>query len=231
MRPDCGTVSIHPKRVVNLRFTRYGSVVNQKLSDLDPGEKTTDIGDERERRHTALIALRQALTEEENVNREAAAATESAATTAMWLGASLADLAAVTGKTRQAARKRWPSLGVVYRRRLWLGNHVDDIRWAVRVVLDNEADIQVADRGVFEVLRSLDARIEGDFADTAAQGDHEPAERWHLLERLVDVVLRGLVDEAVTTGGQAEYAVFGARGVVGYYDHASDKPEPNAALA
>lgn len=195
--------------------------VNQKLSNLDPGEKSTDIGDERQRRLNALLALREVLSEEEKVNKEAAAATEAAASTAMWLGASLADLAVVTGKTRQAARKRWPSLGVVHRRRLWLGNHVDEIRWAVRVLLDSEEDIEVADRGVFDELRSLEARIGQEFDDAAVQGDADAAERWHMLDRLVGVVLRDLAENARTSSGQAEYAVFGAKGVVGYYDHAA----------
>lgn len=205
--------------------------VNQRLSEIDPGEKSTDIGDERKRRSDALLALRDALAEEEKVNREAAKATEAAASTAMWLGASLADLAVVTGKTRQAARKRWPSLGVVHRRRLWLGNHVDEIRWAVRVLLENETEIEVADRGVFDELRTLDRRIGRDFDDSAVQGDADAAERWYMLDRLVSVVLRDLADNARTSSGQAEYAVFGAKGVVGYYDHASDKPEPSSNLA
>lgn len=196
--------------------------MNQKLSDLDPGDKSTDIGDERRRRHDALCALRDALVEEDRVTRQAAASTEAAASTAMWLGASLADLASVTGKSRQAARKRWPSLGVVHRRRLWLGNHVDEIRWAVRVVLENQADIVVVDRGVFDELASLDARIGRDFDETAVQGTVDAAERWHVLDRVVTSVLRGLVESAETTSGQAEYAVFGAKGVVGYYDHASE---------
>ena len=139
----------------------------------------------------------------------------------MWLGASLADLATVTGKSRQAARKRWPSLGVVHRRRLWLGNHVDEIRWAVRLILENEADIEVADRGVFDELASLDARIGSDFDEMAVQGTEDAAERWHVLDRVVASVLRGLVENAVTTGGQAEYALFGAKGIIDYYDHAS----------
>ncbi|WP_338886852.1 hypothetical protein [Rhodococcus sovatensis] len=196
--------------------------MNQKLSELDPGDKSTDVGDERRRRHDALCALRHALVEEERVIRQAAASTEAAASTAMWLGASLADLATVTGKSRQAARKRWPSLGVVHRRRLWLGNHVDEIRWAVRVVLENQADIVVVDRGVFDELASLDARVGRDFDETAVQGTVDAAERWHILDRVVTSVLRGLVESAETTSGQAEYAVFGAKGIVGYYDHASE---------
>ncbi|WP_020110934.1 hypothetical protein [Rhodococcus sp. 114MFTsu3.1] len=204
--------------------------MNQKLSVFDPGDKPTDIGDERSRRTHALVHLGQAIENEARVVAEAAAATEKAASTAMWLGASLADLAAVTGKTRQAARKRWPALGVVHRRRLWLANHVDDIRWAVRVLLDNEADITVPDTSIFAEMTDLDASVGRNFDESAVHEEAGPADRWFALDRLVDVVLRRIVDDAVTSGGQAEFAVFGARGVVGYYDHAVDKPETDSGL-
>lgn len=205
--------------------------MNPQLSALDPGDKPTDIGDERRRRHDALVALKNALADEDRVAREAADATAAAASHAMWLGASLADLAAVTGRTRQAARKRWPSLGEVHRRRLWLGNHIDDIRWAVRVLLENEADIAVPDRSVFDELRALDDGVEHDFDEAATQGPDNPAERWHALDRLVGVVLRSITEAAETSTGQAEFAVFGAKGVVGYYDHASNKQESDPNLA
>ncbi|WP_072802992.1 hypothetical protein [Rhodococcoides yunnanense] len=193
--------------------------MNQKLSDLDPGDKPTDVGDERRRRHAALLALREAIATEVRVEAEAAEATGHAAETAMWLGASLADLAAVTGRSRQAARKRWPTLGAVHRRRAWLGNHVDDIRWAVRVVLENSAEIDVQDRAVFDELRALDESVGIEFGP-AAEGGSEPAARWHDLDRLVDVVLRRVTAEGAARGGQAEFALHGAGGVVGYYDHA-----------
>lgn len=205
--------------------------MNHRLSNLDPGEKPTDIGDERRRRHDALILLREALDREARVTERLAAEVEAAASTAMWLGASLADLAAVTGKTRQAARKRWPTLGIVHRRRVWLANHVDDVRWAVHVVLENEANIVVDDRTMFDELRALDARVATDFDESAEQGAAAAAERWHILDRLVDVVLRTLVDRAETADSQAEFAVFGAKGVVGYYDHASNKREADPELA
>lgn len=196
--------------------------MNLKLSDLDPGEKPTDIGDERARRLRAIGALRDSLAAEAEAAAEAARRTENAASTAVWLGASLADLAAVTGKTRQAARKRWPRLGDVHRRRVWLGNHVDEIRWAVRVLAENESRIKSGDRDLFSEMRALDGRVESAFAESATDPD-EPVRRWHDLERLVDVVLRSITDTAVTADGQAEFAVFGAKGVVGYYDRASEK--------
>ncbi|MCC8929800.1 hypothetical protein KVY23_18655 [Rhodococcus sp. I2R] len=177
------------------------------------------MGDERNRRAGALHRLQQSLAHEAQVVQEAAVATEAAATTAIWLGASLADLALVTGKTRQAARKRWPSLGEVYRRRLWLGNHVDEIRRAVHVVLENQAEIDV-DSEVLDELRAREAEVAQQF-DEAAVGDAaDPAHRWHSLDRLVNVALRGLTNTARTTGEQGEFAIHGAAGVVGFYDHA-----------
>lgn len=197
--------------------------VNQKLSALDPGDKPTDVGDERRRRHSALVALHEAMEQERRVELEAARATANAAETAMWLGASLADLAAVTGRTRQAARKRWPGLGTVHRRRTWLGNHVDDIRWAVRVVLENADEIALADRTLFDRLRTLDASVGEEFSPEA-QTDSDPAGRWHDLDHLVDVLLRQITTEGSALGGQAEFAIHGSRGVVGYYDHAGTAP-------
>jgi hypothetical protein len=199
--------------------------VNQKLSDLDPGDKPTDVSDERRRRHDALLALREAMNAEERVTREAADATADAASTALWLGASLADLAVVTGKTRQAARKRWPTLGAIHRRRTWLGNHVDDIRWAVRVVLENAAEIEVPDRAVFDELAAVDASVGREFQPTAERDGADPAKRWHDLDRLVDVLLRSITESGRTEDGQADFALHGARGVVGCYDHASNRSE------
>ncbi|SNS71815.1 hypothetical protein [Rhodococcoides kyotonense] len=199
--------------------------MNQKLSDLDPGDKPTDVSDERRRRHDALLALRDAIESEERVEREAAEQTAEAAATALWLGASLADLAVVTGRTRQAARKKWPTLGDIHRRRTWLGNHVDDIRWAVRVVLENAAEIDVPDRAVFDDLATVDASVGRGFEPTAEHDGDDPAARWHELDRLVDGLLRGITENGQAKDGQADFAVHGAKGVVGYYDHAAQRSD------
>ncbi|MET0198899.1 MAG: hypothetical protein ABW364_16840, partial [Rhodococcus fascians] len=101
---------------------------------------------------------------------------------------------------------------------------------AVRVLLDNEADITVPDTSIFAEITDLDASVGRNFDESAVHEEAGPADRWFALDRLVDVVLRRIVDDAVTSGGQAEFAVFGARGVVGYYDHAVDKPETDSGL-
>ncbi|MGW3471584.1 hypothetical protein ACWDKQ_24705 [Saccharopolyspora sp. NPDC000995] len=59
----------------------------------------------------------------------------------MWLGASLADLSAIVGRSRQAARKRWPELGGIYRRCKWLGNHVDDIAYTAGQLASRADDL------------------------------------------------------------------------------------------
>lgn len=192
--------------------------MNHKLSDPFSTAKPTDIGDERDRRVSALHRLQESLAHEARVVEEVAAATEAAATAAMWLGASLADLAVVTGKTRQAARKRWPLLGEVSRRRLWLANHVDEIRWAVRIVRENRAEIDV-DGAVIDELSALDGQL-AELFDPAATSHVDPTERWYKLDRLVNVALRGLSENARPTGEQGEFAIHGASGVVGFYDHA-----------
>ncbi|MDV3223418.1 hypothetical protein [Intrasporangium sp.] len=137
---------------------------------------------------------------------------------AVWLGASLADLASVTGHSRQAARKRWPRLGAVTRRRRWLGNHVDQILWAARLVLDHADELPAeATAGLKDVVDATAAAFRSD-ADQSA----DPLERWRLLESVVDRHLRTVADPALgsATTDEAQFARDGALGVVTYYDHA-----------
>ena len=193
----------------------------------DPGGKPDDRAGERAARHRAVAELRSALTVEAAVRAATADAVEGRAEAAVWLGASLADLAAVTGRTRQAARKRWPGLGDVSRRRRFLGHHVDDVLWAARLVLDAADDLE----GVDETARAALADAVAE-AERAFRGEPEPADaaidlaaavaRWQAFDRLVDRHLRdllaGVPDEpADPTAG---FAAHGARGVLRYYDHA-----------
>ena len=129
----------------------------------DPGGKPDDRAGERAARHRAVAELRSALTVEAAVRAAAADAVEGRAEAAVWLGASLADLAAVTGRTRQAARKRWPGLGDVSRRRRFLGYHVDDVLWAARLVLDAADDLEGVDEGARAALADAVAEAERAF--------------------------------------------------------------------
>ncbi|RKT87597.1 hypothetical protein SAMN05421805_101847 [Saccharopolyspora antimicrobica] len=191
----------------------------------DPGPKASDVGDEQERRLRALGRFRAALDVEEQVAEAALRQTAEAAEESVWLGASLADLSAVTGRTRQAARKRWPELGGVYRRRKWLGNHVEDITYMAGL-LASRADDLVPSYGhgtfmkLIRQLREGIRRCEADFAPES-QDVEDPAARWRGLDDLVNVTLRGVIEAAgEPQTPEADFALHGAKGVLGYYDHA-----------
>ncbi|MDI2029156.1 hypothetical protein QFW96_11075 [Saccharopolyspora sp. TS4A08] len=192
----------------------------------DPGAKLSDFGDERRRRVDSLARLRAALDVEELVAGAAAQQAESAAVETVWLGASLADLSAVTGRTRQAARKRWPGLGSIHRRRKWLGDHVEEITHAAGQLAAHAGDLAPKSGGEafderLRLLREGLDRCARDFADEAeAPGD--PAGRWRALDELVGTTMRGLIGAAGEPAtGEAGFALHLATGVVGYYDHAT----------
>ncbi|MDA3648443.1 hypothetical protein LZ318_05170 [Saccharopolyspora indica] len=191
----------------------------------DPGPKVSDVGDEQGRRLRALGRFRAALDVEEQVAEAALRQTAEAAEESVWLGASLADLSAVTGRTRQAARKRWPELGGVYRRRKWLGNHVEDIAYMAGL-LASRADDLVPSYGhgtfmkLIRQLREGIRRCEADFTPES-QDVENPAARWRSLDDLVNVTLRGVIEAAgEPQTPEADFALHGAKGVLGYYDHA-----------
>ncbi|GLZ48464.1 hypothetical protein Acsp06_46490 [Actinomycetospora sp. NBRC 106375] len=198
-----------------------------RVDVADPGPKPDDRGGERAARHRALAGLGSALAVEADVRAASLAAAARRAEVAVWLGASLADLGGVTGHSRQAARKRWPDLGAIHRRRHWLGYHVDDVFWAVRLVLD--ADLEGIDPQARAALADALAVAERDFAPDA---DVDPRDldaavaRWEAFDALVDRHLRAVVAaapaEPVDPG--AGFAVHGARGVLRYYDHAVGEP-------
>ena len=214
---------------VNLELSVERAVVEAagQVDVADPGGKPDDRAGERAARHRAVAELRSALTVEAAVRAAAADAVEGRAEAAVWLGASLADLAAVTGRTRQAARKRWPGLGDVSRRRRFLGYHVDDVLWAARLVLDAADDLEGVDEGPrARRSRTPSPRRSGrSGASPSRPTSHDVAAavaRWQAFDRLVDRHLRdllaGVPDEpADPTAG---FAAHGARGVLRYYDHA-----------
>lgn len=192
----------------------------------DPGPKGSDVGDEQQRRAASLARLQAALATEELVAEAAAQQTESASAESVWLGASLADLSAVTGRTRQAARKRWPELGSIHRRRKWLGNHVEDIAHMAGLLATHAEDLAPDwGRGEFmkhaRLLREGLDRCAEDFAEDAPAGG-DPARRWRDLDALVDTTMRRIIETAGEPATpEAGFALHGAAGVVGYYDHAT----------
>ncbi|GAA0503117.1 hypothetical protein GCM10011581_26930 [Saccharopolyspora subtropica] len=193
---------------------------------LDPGPKSSDVGDEQQRRLVALGRFRAALEAEKLVVAAAGAQTAEAAAEAVWLGASLADLSAITGRSRQAARKRWPELGAIHRRRRWLGNHVDDIIHMAGRLAQRADDLaptwaEGTYRKLVRHLREGLRRCETDFAPDAYDADR-PAQRWRDLDDLVNVTLRELIElSGEPASPEAAFALHGATGVLVYYDHAT----------
>lgn len=204
-------------------------VVNPKLtsaqsSAVDP--KPGDPPGEAERRGLALGLLGEAMENETRVRAEAARACQARAEEACWLGASLLDLSRVTGRSRQAARKRWTTLGAIAERRRWLSNHVEDILSASRLVLQHDAELDCRQRASFtESFTTVCSEMAADVGSVT-----DPAMRWHLLEELVNTHLRSAGDPARGQANteEAQFARDGAYGVVAYYDHATQRPTQTA---
>lgn len=174
-------------------------------------------------RARSLAKLRAALAAEEELAAATSRRVAGTAEEAVWLGASLADLGSVTGRSRQAARKRWPDLGTIYRKRKWLGDHVEDIEQVAETLAGRADDLVPAEgNGAFTKLisrlRAGLRRSATDFAD----GAEESVENWRALDELVDVTLRALIETAGTPATpEADFALHGATGLLHYYDHAT----------
>ncbi len=178
----------------------------------DPTPKIGDADEEYRARVARLRRVRAAQLAEALVEEVSADFTAREAADAVWLGASLADLGAASGSTRQAARKRWPDLGLIYRTRRWLGSHHDDVLAVIRDVLAHASEL----RGVgLDRLRALAAAVEAD--------GPQPA-RWQRLAEAVDRHLRDIVARAVPTTPEASRALDGAAGTVAHYDAVTAKP-------
>src|SRR5207302_10223377 len=95
------------------------NILGRTDSDPKPGE----MDDEAERRNATLRRVKATQVVATLFADVATDITAREAANAVWLGASLADLGSASGSTRQAARKRWPDLGQIYRMRRWLSGH------------------------------------------------------------------------------------------------------------
>jgi hypothetical protein len=178
----------------------------------DPAPKIGDADEEYRARVARLRRVRAAQLAEALVEDVSGDFTAREAADAVWLGASLADLGAASGSTRQAARKRWPDLGLIYRTRRWLGGNHDDVLAVIRDVLAHASEL----RGVgLDRLRALAAAVEAD--------GPQPA-RWQRLAEAVDRHLRDIVARAVPTTPEASRALDGAAGTVAHYDAVTAKP-------
>jgi hypothetical protein len=177
-----------------------------------PVTRPGDVDDEYRLRRDRLRRVRAAQLAGALINEVAAEFAAEEAADAVWLGASLADLGTTSGSTRQAARKRWPELGQIYRTRRWLDGHHDDVVAVINMILGRAGEL----RGVgLDHLRPLRDALDTD--------EPQPA-RWRRLADAVDRHLRHIADVALPTTDEAGRAVDGARGVVAHFDAATAGP-------
>ncbi|MGC9669979.1 hypothetical protein ACNTMW_25980 [Planosporangium sp. 12N6] len=182
------------------------------LRRSEPVARPGDTDEEYRLRRDRLRRVRAAQLAGALVDEVATAFAADEAADAVWLGASLADLGTTSGSTRQAARKRWPDLGRVYRTRRWLGGHHDDLTHVIGLVLTHASHL----RGVgLDRLQALRDALDTD--------EPQPA-RWRRLADAVDRHLRHVAEVAVPTTDEAAGAVDGARGVVAHFDAVTAAP-------
>ncbi|NJC72152.1 hypothetical protein HC031_20880 [Planosporangium thailandense] len=176
------------------------------IGELQPIPRTGDADDEYRQRRDQLMRVRAAQVASALVERAAAEFTAAEAADAVWLGASLADLGTTSGSTRQAARKRWPDLGRIYRVRRWLGGHHDDLVAVIGMILARAADVRGVGLDNLQALRD------------ALAADEPQATRWRRLAEAVDRHVRHVAERAVPVTDEAAEAVDAARGVVAHFD-------------
>jgi hypothetical protein len=177
----------------------------------DPGLKPGDVAREHRLRLVHLRRVRAGQLAEALVEEVVAEQAAADAADAVWLGASLADLGGATGITRQAARKRWPDLGLIYRTRRWLSGHHDDLMAVIGALLTHNVNLRAteADR------EPLDAALEA-LADSL-HGLDRP-DRWQRLSTALDTHLRQTLRLATAANSEAAQALDGAHGVLASYD-------------
>jgi hypothetical protein len=203
----------HLARDLMERLTRI-LAAHPGLALAEPGPKVGDGDDEYRRRVARLRRVHAAQLAEGLLDDVASDFTADEAADAVWLGASLADLGTVSGSTRQAARKRWPELGQIYRTRRWLGGHHDDVVAVIGMVLAGAGEMRGVGLDRIQALR-----------DAVAADQPQPT-RWQRLAEAVDRHLRAVIAHAVPTTDEATTAIDGARRVVAYYDTVTAKPAP-----
>jgi hypothetical protein len=187
------------------RMTRQ-LAAHPALDVPEPVARSGDNDDEYRLRRDRLRRVRASQLAGALIDDVATGFAADEAAEAVWLGASLADLGTTSGSTRQAARKRWPDLGRIYRTRRWLGGHHDDLGLVIGRVLARAGELRGVGLDRLQALRDvLDA-------------DEPQPTRWPRLAEAVDRHLRHVADVAVPTTDEAAAAVDGARGMVARYD-------------
>ncbi|MBE1489063.1 hypothetical protein [Plantactinospora soyae] len=202
----------------------------------DGGPKPGDVDDEGSRRADALRRVRAGRAAQALLADVVAQGATGNAADAVWLGASLADLGESTGSTRQAARKRWPDLGRIYRIRRWVSGHAADLITVLRMVDDQSTGYR-APAGSADALDAALRALAGALLDVLRDHDSgtvldpqtgRPA-RWRRLADAVDVRLRTVAELATATTPEADTALAAARGVLAHYDAATAEPAAERA--
>lgn len=209
----------------------HPNALDRTDSDRKPGE----MDDEAERRGAALLRVKAAQVVAVLLDDLANDITAREAANAVWLGASLADLGSASGSTRQAARKRWPDLGQIYRMRRWLSGHHEDILKIAdrlsgerRLMTPKKQVTQDVIDSAFELLDKDIAQVRADFRSGSMVTDDETGNtqiiRWQRLSELVDKRVRLVVDLVVPMEPDAQYIIDGAKGMLAYYDAVNATP-------
>ena len=210
-----------------------GNILDRTDSDPKPG----DLDDEPEHRIAALRRVKAAQVAGALLVDVIGEVTAGEAATAVWLGASLADLGSATGSTRQAARKRWPDLGQIYRTRRWLYGHRDSILYTADLVIEARPTAkpkrwitpQMVDDAFSNLIRAL-AQVRKDFESGSAMLEpptsNQRTVRWQRLDELVDRHIRKMVEILGPADGDAGFAIAGAGGLLAHYEEVKTKQAP-----
>ncbi|HJP79108.1 MAG TPA: hypothetical protein VJ914_32850 [Pseudonocardiaceae bacterium] len=207
------------------------------LDPTDSDPKPGDLDDEPEHRIAALRRVKAAQVVGALLVDVMGEVTSSEAATAVWLGASLADLGSATGSSRQAARKRWPDLGQIYRTRRWLYGHRDSILYICDLLIEARPNVkrrpQFTQEDVDEAYTSLIwalAQVRADFESGSAMLEpptsNQRIVRWQRLRELVDTHIRRMIEVLGPADGEAGFATAGAGGLMEYFDTATTATAP-----
>jgi uncharacterized membrane protein YgcG len=216
------------------------------LRTADAGEKPGDIDDEPDRRMETLRRVKAGQIAGFLLAEVAAEFTAGEAATAVWLGASLADLGSASGSTRQAARKRWPDLGLIYRTRRWLSGYRDDIFHIADLLLtaiEPGPNTELAQ--ALDEMRTMRDDLRDEFASGSAlttangrggggppsggrqghSGGGPPSGgrwghsvRWERLGELIDRQVRRVAELGTPDTDEADFALNASTGLLAHYD-------------
>jgi AcrR family transcriptional regulator len=211
---------------------RQSRVLLERLTDqlaprvtpglVEPGQTPGDVDDEDLHREALLHRLTASDEAAEIVQRAADDLAVDHAETAVWLGASPAEVDAAT--TSQAVRARRPELERIQGTRGWLAGHYPDLVAVIQAVVDHADELEPVPQLPVAVaaLRTAFADVLHDVdSGSVLDPDRDPPVRRQRLARTVDVHLRAVVELAVPTTPESTSAIDGARGTLAHHDTAT----------